>query len=563
MATDWTLNTTTGAIVHASGSTRYSVQDLYSYHQNYTDDNATVDDMLLMDGTTPTVFSLVNSGAITDADHQFLYGGSISEASGATLWSNIYSVGGLAGSPTIYIYQGSTKLTNYWAAGHVDLLLKVKASSALISSGLVTGFSRKWGYTYDHYEVDLSGGGRNVMPLATLADANNQTARATVAAYSGITVTFGTYSRDFGDGGGLKTYYCEIDCNNLPVSQIYEYTKYLTDEDNVSTLNGVPGNRYLSAHSSVAAIKSSPFGVFAGGTLTCAPTVWLKNVPGVDATKYIVTDSAGVSHQNVQTPGSISATVLAGSRVRVFNVTQGVEINNVINADTSYSYAITTEAIQNDVIKVFVCKLGYTETVATGVFDVVSGYTALVSQVLDPTYAAWGIDGSTVSEFTLDVTGTIEIDANDADGATLKTRLGAWYNYILTTADGIRYLFGAISYLSTAAIRINTDVINLQIENTNAAAALRFTDLDVRLYRSNGTSIIAPTSYSIHNDYSGVPDVVETGVSGLTTGESNQLMSLPTSTMIWNTDVSGAGSSTAASTYLKSALTKSQFIGLK
>jgi hypothetical protein len=51
--------------------------------------------------------------------------------------------------------------------------------------------------------------------------------------------------------------------------------------------------------------------------------------------------------------------------------------------------------------------------------------------------------------------------------------------------------------------------------------------MDVRLYRSDGTSIIAPTSYSIHNDYSGVPDVVETGVSGLTTAESNVLMGLP------------------------------------
>jgi len=151
----------------------------------------------------------------------------------------------------------------------------------------------------------------------------------------------------------------------------------------------------------------------------------------------------------------------------------------------------------------------------------------LVTQNSSDVYAAWGIDGSTVTEFTDDVTGHIYIDANDLDGQTTKTRLGAWYSWVLTTEIGIRHFYGAVSYLAVNAIRINVDVADILIENVNATTALRFTDLDVRLYRSDGTSIIAPTSYSIHNDYSGVPDVVETGVSGLTTSESNALMGLP------------------------------------
>jgi len=231
-------------------------------------------------------------------------------------------------------------------------------------------------------------------------------------------------------------------------------------------------------------------------------------------------------------PVQVVAAVLPNTRVRLVNVTTSTEIDNVFVTGSAYSYTVTTEATNGDVISVQACKMGYIEASSTGLFSSVSGFSALLNQSVDPVYSAWGIDGSTVTEFTLDVTGVIEIDSNDADGSTTKARLGAWYSYVLTTANGIRYLFGAITLVSAAAIRINTDVLDLQIENINSSMALRFTDLNVRLYRSDGTSVIAPTSYSIHNDYSGVPDVVETGVSGLTGSESAQLMGLPNTTAI-------------------------------
>jgi hypothetical protein len=219
------------------------------------------------------------------------------------------------------------------------------------------------------------------------------------------------------------------------------------------------------------------------------------------------------------------ATVLANTRIQLYNVTQGSEIENVLVSGTSYSKTITTEANVGDTLRLTAHKIGRETAIANAVWST-SGVTFLVDQPEDTIYTAWGIDGSTVSEFTLDVSGTIEIDANDADGSTTKTRLGAWYSYILTTENGIRNVVGAITAVAVNAIRINVDVLDLKIENTNATTALRFTDNDVRLYRSDGTSIIQTTSYSIHNDYSGVPDVVETGVSGLTGAESAQLFSL-------------------------------------
>lgn len=225
-------------------------------------------------------------------------------------------------------------------------------------------------------------------------------------------------------------------------------------------------------------------------------------------------------------PAAADATVLADSRVQLYNVTTDTEIDNVFVTGTSYSYVITSEASDGDVLRLRACKLGRMAGEAFAVWGA-SGATFLISQPEDEIYTTWGIDGSAVTEFSGDVTGHIYIDANDMDGVSTKTRLGAWYSWVLTTEIGIRHFYGGVSYLSTAAIRINTDVADILIENVNASTALRFTDIDVRLYRSDGTSIIAPTSYSIHNDYSGVPDVVETGVSGLTTAESNVLMGLP------------------------------------
>ncbi len=526
VATDWTINWSTGAITHASGTTRYTVQNLYSHHQNESDSSANIDDSPKMKGVTPTIFELINNGSISDGDIEDLKGGSIERQNG-DLFSNVYNVGSLTGTPTIYIYQGTNKLTTFWSAGDIDVLLKVKNAGSLISSGFVTGYVRKWGYTYDHYEVDLSAGGRNVMPLSTLADINITETEVTVGGWSDVTFTFGSTSKDFGDGDGPQTYYLVINCNNRPLSEVYQRAQYVCRDGASGTLNGVAAETYQKANAAYTANKLAPFGTYAGGTWTLAQGIWLDNVPSSDSTNYILTDHAGNTHQNVLTPGAASATVLAGSRVQLYNVDTATEIDNTINADTSYSFSITTQAAQGETLRLRVTKLGYTPVEVFGVYNTAAGVQFLVSQSLDPIYAAWDIDGSTVSEFTLDVTGNIEIDANDVDGATTKTRLGAWYNYALTTADGIRSAFGAITALAVNSIRINVDVVDLTIENVNAVTALRFTDTDVRLYRSNGTTIIAASSYSIHNDYSGVPDVVETGVSGLTGAESAQLMGLP------------------------------------
>lgn len=255
--------------------------------------------------------------------------------------------------------------------------------------------------------------------------------------------------------------------------------------------------------------------------------------PGAAIKGVRVITSAGADHPsfNLHTaddgttyaptfPANAAAAVLANSRVQLYNLTTNAEIDNQFVTGTAYSYTVTTGVSVGDTLRLRVCKLGRQAGEAVGLWTA-TGLTFLVSQPEDTIYTAWGIDGSNIPEFTGDVSGHIYIDANDLDGVTQKTRLGAWYSWVLTTGVGITYFYGGVTFLSAAEIRINTNVADILIENTNATTALRFSDTEVRLFRSDGSSIIAPTSYSIHNDYSGVPDysVISVGGANVITGD--------------------------------------------
>jgi hypothetical protein len=227
-------------------------------------------------------------------------------------------------------------------------------------------------------------------------------------------------------------------------------------------------------------------------------------------------------------PAAAAATVLTDTRVQLFNVTTGTELNNAFVTGTAYSFVVSSGVTVGDTVRLRACKKGRMAAEATAVWAS-SGVTFLISQPEDTVYTAWGIDGATVTEYALDGA-NIQIDANDVDGFTQKTRLGAFFSYALTLEVGIRQFFGAMSFLAAGSIRINTGVINLRLDNINATTPLVFTDVNVRLFRSDGSSIIAPTSYTIHSDYNGEPFTVETGVSGLTGAESAQLLALPSAT---------------------------------
>ncbi|MFH1536180.1 MAG: hypothetical protein ABIC96_03895 [Patescibacteria group bacterium] len=96
---------------------------------------------------------------------------------GERLWSNIFTLGTIEANTQMFIYQNFTKITSFWNPGHIDRLFLTNDSfdAGLIDYGLITVFARQYSKFYDHYAADVSGGGRNPVPIGTIADTNNTT----------------------------------------------------------------------------------------------------------------------------------------------------------------------------------------------------------------------------------------------------------------------------------------------------------------------------------------------------------------------------------------------------
>lgn len=108
---------------------------------------------------------------------------------GELLWANIYNTGLATLQPTThqYIEQEGSLLTAYkatsdwWDDGQFDILVQVKEPGAIgtgsseVDYGKIRVLARKYTTGYTWFEVDLSAGGRNPIPLTSLVDLDNTT----------------------------------------------------------------------------------------------------------------------------------------------------------------------------------------------------------------------------------------------------------------------------------------------------------------------------------------------------------------------------------------------------
>jgi len=129
---------------------------------------------------------------------------SVISTTGENLWANIYTLGTIeqhANEEQIYVIQNGSALAEWWpdaatpAVRHIDVLIKVKETGVEIDSGKITVFLRNYPSAgdadlYDHFEIDLTAGGRNAVPLATSPDLNNTTAHATISTYTDISIVY-------------------------------------------------------------------------------------------------------------------------------------------------------------------------------------------------------------------------------------------------------------------------------------------------------------------------------------------------------------------------------------
>lgn len=218
----------------------------------------------------------------------------------------------------------------------------------------------------------------------------------------------------------------------------------------------------------------------------------------------VTTTSGGGTIVITQNVNITDENLIDDSRVQIYNVTKGAELDNsVVSGGSGYSFTANLADASIDEGDTIRLRATYqTGVVAMEELEVSgvvtgSGLTFTNSQTSHEVFDAYGVDGSTITEFSFD-SGNIEVDINDTDNTTQIQRLACWETYFETTEQGIRDFFGCINWESLNSIKIEVAMCDLKLDNVKVNP-LQITG--GRLYRSDGTTVIASGSNSIQIDY--------------------------------------------------------------
>lgn len=305
---------------------RYTTLELHAWLQDLADNPAASgDDLVSILGSNPSelagkrntarpmAVTLLPTMNIDDATARWFKFGSIEQQAGQVLYTGLKVLGTLVASSPIYITQSNAKITKYWQdadAANFQVLVKAKAGGALIDSGNITVFSRKYGQTYSHFDVNLAAGGEQAAALSTSVDGNvSLSAAAAEAVWATMTVTVADTTQDLGGGQGAKLHKGTITLNGTTtLADAYQALMWATSEGSTATINGVPGWRYRKLMAGYAENVAAPFGTFAGGKWFVAQGWWLTGVMAADSKNYQLISDDGT----VQTPPTSVQVQVAG-----------------------------------------------------------------------------------------------------------------------------------------------------------------------------------------------------------------------------------------------------------
>ena len=344
-----TINTTfaiatngniTGTAFVPGTDTRFTTLELHQWLQDLADDSApTGDDNVSILGSNPSelagkrnasrpmALTLLNGINIDDDAAKWFKFGSIEQSAGAVLYTGLKVLGTLVASSPIYIIQSAAKITKYWSdadSANFQILLKAKTAGALIDSGNATVYSRKYGQTYSHFDVNLAAGGEQAAALSTALDTNVNAAVMTPVIAAGyfssaiggtatpgtqkITLAYGDTTQDLGGGQGSLLHKGTITLDgSITLADAYQALMWACSESSTVTFNSVPGYRYRVLPGQVYAENiPAPFGSFAGGKWFVAQGWWLTGVQAGDSKNYQLISHTGVTETP---PTSVSVEV--------------------------------------------------------------------------------------------------------------------------------------------------------------------------------------------------------------------------------------------------------------
>lgn len=231
-----------GDIRYTGTTDNYTVLELHRFLQDLADDaQASGDDLVDITSSTPSdrstdnIITLLGTYNIDDDAAEHLYAGSITQASGDTVYSGLQVLGAVNTAATqIMVIQDNdryqfttTDTAPYWgtqASGGYNgnatagilmrVMLKTRVDGADIDGQRVRVQIRHWGDTYDFFNVSL-GQGESVAAVSSTPDAQNTTAQGTVTVYADVLNSGGTANAptggyqtiDLNNGNGAQPYY--------------------------------------------------------------------------------------------------------------------------------------------------------------------------------------------------------------------------------------------------------------------------------------------------------------------------------------------------------------------
>lgn len=313
----------------------YSVLDLHAWLQDLADNlTQNGDDQLSILSSNPSKLdgprdplvasrlNLINGFNIDDSVAQFINRGSIKQDGGNTMYSGIKSIGSIVDNSSIYVVQNGVKLSKYWGAGHIQIMVKARTGGAFIGGGTATVLSRQWGNTFSAFEVDLTAGGENSAALNVQADdAIKMTLSSALALGNGATpkvvITFGATTLDLNNGAGAKSYDATIALQNgCTLQEAYQYCQAICSETSTVMLNGVEGWRFRSLNN-YTPNDAAPMGTFSAGKWILARGWKLTGVLSSESQNYQLTASDGTPQVPPNIVGITISNLVAGDAVVV------------------------------------------------------------------------------------------------------------------------------------------------------------------------------------------------------------------------------------------------------
>lgn len=273
---------------------------------------------------------------------------------------------------------------------------------------------RKYGYTFYHDQYNtirtlltpcMSVSTPSANPFITEANS------ATVSGYSEFTIDHSTQTVTITADTTLKRLY-DYSQYDLTLDANMPYSEWFT------TIDGV---NYTSAYNIVL---NTGVDLTGGGTVDVGALTFTKT--GTATYDGIIIHSADREvHIKLND-------IISGSTVQIYDTDNTTEIEkDVYTSDVDYIYTWTTDTN----IRVRIRKAGYIPYEATGTITE-TGFSLNVAQEIDDVYVANGIDGSTVTEFSLSE-GVVGIFIDDPDNKTTGQKLYNWYMYAISTTTFI------------------------------------------------------------------------------------------------------------------------------